>query len=163
MNETYVNTVSSASKTGSHPNLGGPRVGTIFPSVQPLNKTGSVPGPVLYTKVQRAHAPHVGKLSSIRSRPFTPTEEKHIRTCNVRNVSRARRTFVPEFTQEKLDVGAQEAVHCRKAQGGIFGDHWAANLSARTQDNPSCKSVRGADNFCCTTAFFDGYLLCRVS
>lgn len=133
--QTYVSPVSSASKTGSHPNLGGPRAGTIFPSVRPSNKTGSVPGPVLYAKVQRAHAARVGKLSSIRLRPFAPIVEKRIRTCTMRNVSRARRTFVPEFTQEKLNVRAREAVHGRKAQRGIFGDHWAANLSVRTHDN----------------------------
>ena len=53
----------------------------------------------------------------------------------MRNVSRAKRTFVSEFTQEKLDVRAREAVHCRKTQRGIFGDHWAANLSAHTHDD----------------------------
>jgi hypothetical protein len=35
---------------------------------------------------------------------------------------------VPELAQEELDVRAREAVHGRKAQRGIFGDHWAADL-----------------------------------
>jgi hypothetical protein len=67
--ETYVNPVSSASNTGSHPNLGGPRAGTILPSVRPSKRIGSVPGPALYAKVQSAHAARVGKPSSMRLRP----------------------------------------------------------------------------------------------
>ena len=66
---TYVRPVSSASKTGSHPKLGGPRAGTILPSVRPSKRTGSVPGPALYANVQSAHAARVGKPSSIRLRP----------------------------------------------------------------------------------------------
>jgi hypothetical protein len=67
--ETYVNPLSSASNTGSHPKLGGPRAGTILPSVRPSKRIGSVPGPALYAKVQSAHAARVGKPSSMRLRP----------------------------------------------------------------------------------------------
>src|SRR6266702_795780 len=72
---TYVNTVSSVSKTGPHPNLSlsVPRGGTILPSVRPSNRTGSVPGPALYAKVQSAHAARVGKLSSMRLMPSHQT------------------------------------------------------------------------------------------
>src|SRR6266702_1248489 len=72
---TYVNPVSSVSKTGPHPNLSlrVPRGGTILPSVRPSNRTGSVPGPALYAKVQSAHAARVGKLSSMRLMPSHQT------------------------------------------------------------------------------------------
>jgi hypothetical protein len=69
MKQTYVKPVSSASKTGSHPKLGGPRAGMILPSVRPSKRIGSVLGPVLYAKVQIAHAARVGKPSSMRLRP----------------------------------------------------------------------------------------------
>jgi hypothetical protein len=69
MKRTYVKPVSSASKTGSHPNLGGPRAGTILPSVRPSKRIGSVLGPALYAKVQSAHAARVGKPLSMRLRP----------------------------------------------------------------------------------------------
>ena len=57
----YVLPVPSTSKIGFHPNLPGPLAGTIFPSVRPTNKIGSVPGPALYAKVHSAYAAFVGK------------------------------------------------------------------------------------------------------
>jgi hypothetical protein len=57
------------------------------------------------------------------------------KNVHTRVESKERRTFVPELTQEKLDVRAREAVHCRKAQRSIFGDHWAADLPVHTHDN----------------------------
>ena len=47
---------------------------------------------------------------------------------------------MPELAQEELDVRAWEAVHGRKAQRGVFGDHWATDLpvrNARTENQPS--------------------------
>ena len=70
MNKTYVNPVSSASKTGSHPNLGGPRAGTIFPSVQPSNKTGSVP-PICQRVRRIIRVAHQARPSTNQSEELT--------------------------------------------------------------------------------------------
>ena len=84
------------------------------------------------------------------------------------------RTFVPELAKEEFDVRAWEAVHGHKTQRGIFSDHWAADLPdvhpigiisyqlGGLQSRSKESTWRGeTDNFRCTSAFLDSYLLRR--
>ena len=65
--ETYVKSVFSSFKTGSLPKLGGPRAGTILPSVRPSKRTCSVLGSALYAKTHSAHAALLRKQIQISS------------------------------------------------------------------------------------------------
>ena len=66
---TDVRLVPLGWNTASHPKCVLPLAGTIVPSVFPSNKTGSIPGPGQYAKVQTAVAPRVLNPSSRRFKP----------------------------------------------------------------------------------------------
>ena len=75
--ETNINPLSSASKTGPHPNLGKPRGGTM---VRPSNRMGSVPGPTLWAKLQSAHATCL-KATQHAIEAFTSRDETQEKMC----------------------------------------------------------------------------------
>ena len=96
-----------------------------MPSVFPSNRTGSIPGPGLYAKVQTAVAPRVLNPSSRR---FKPSCGKITESAFPRPLGAASHTFMAHFGHKVFDIRSWKTIKCMKAERGVLGDARAADL-----------------------------------